>query len=338
MILGEVIDIHVHFGAPENSENGCYWSKQFERTPAYLYLKLSNGVLLDKLTFHLIKNNLISTITHSKKVDKCVLLAMDEVYALNGHLKKEETHLHTPNSFIVELSKKYDRILFGASVHPYRNDWQKELDYCIKNGAVLCKWIPSSQQIDVANDKCFPFYDYLAAHNLPLLVHSGPEYSIPTSNKWYTEINNPKYLRAALERGVTVIAAHCALPYFGDFDTDYQDDMFEFFMLMEEAVNKNWKLYADVSALAAPLRNSYIPRIKNQIPPDRLIYASDYPVFPSELSYKDEKNIFNWISLTFKAFSIKNPLDKNYFAIKKMGFDEKVFTNSSELFGKIIRN
>ena len=117
------------------------------------------------------------------------------------------------------------------------------------NGAVLCKWIPSSQQIDVTNEKCFPVYDYLAEHNLPLLVHSGPEYSIPTSNESFIEFNNPKYLRPALDRGVTVIIAHCALPYFGALDTKYQDDMEEFYKLFEESKTKPWKLYADLSAL-----------------------------------------------------------------------------------------
>lgn len=335
--MGNVIDIHVHFGAPANPFNNCYWSKKFEQQPAYFFLKLTSGSLFKKLTYGDIEKKLLNAVTRSKKVDKSVLLAMDKVYDLNGTVHDESTHLYVPNSFIIDLSKKYDHILFGASVHPYRNDWREELEYCIQNGAVLCKWIPSSQQIDITNEKCLPVYNFLAEHNLPLLVHSGPEYSIPTSDDSYIEFNNPKYLRPALERGVTVIIAHCALPYFGELDTKYLDDMDEFYKLFEESGNKSWKLYADLSALAEPLRNAYVPEIQKKIPQDRLLFASDYPLPASELSYKKSRNIFKWIRLAIKAFSIKNPIDKNYFIIKKMGFDKKVFTNAAELFDQIVR-
>ena len=194
---------------------------------------------------------------------------MDKVYRPDGTPVDSETHLYVPNDYIIKLAKDNRRILVGASVHPYRNDWKEELDKCISNGAVLCKWIPSSQQIDVTSEKCYPMYDYLAEHNFPLLVHSGPEYSIPTSNDHFIEFNNPKYLRPALERGVTIIIAHCALPYFGALDTKYQNDMDEFYKLFELSKRNSWKLYADLSALTEPLRNAYIPDILARIPQDR---------------------------------------------------------------------
>ena len=84
--------------------------------------------------------------------------------------------------------------------------------------------------------------------------------------------------------------------------------------------------------LAEPLRNAYIPDILARIPQDRLLFGSDYPIPPSEFSYKKSKNIIKWIRLTMKAFSIRNPLDKNYFILKKMGFDTDVFKNAPGLF------
>ena len=234
----EIIDIHVHFGGPRNADNECYWSETFKKQPAYWLLKLTSFSLFKEPTFEEVERKILSVINGSKKVDKVVLLAMDKVYRPNGTPVDSETHLYTPNDYIIKLAKKNKRILVGASVHPYRKDWKEELDKCIKNGAVLCKWIPSSQQIDLTNEKCLPVYDYLAEHNLPLLVHSGPEYSIPTSDERFIEFNNPKYLRTALERGVTVIIAHCALPYFGALDTKYQDDMKEFYKLFELSKTK----------------------------------------------------------------------------------------------------
>ncbi len=247
-------------GDREIRMNGCYWSETFKKQPAYWLLKLTSYSLFKEPSFEEVEKKILSVINSSKKVDKVVLLAMDKVYGLDGNPREKEgdkeiTHLYVPNDYIIQLAKNNKRILVGASVHPYRSDWKEELDKCISNGAVLCKWIPSSQQIDVTNEKCFPVYDYLAEHNLPLLVHSGPEYSIPTSDERFIEFNNPKYLRTALDRGVTIIIAHCALPYFGALDTKYRDDMDEFYKLFEESERKTWKLYADLSALAEPLRN-----------------------------------------------------------------------------------
>ncbi len=210
--MKDIIDIHVHFGGPRNPYNDCYWSDAFRKQPAYWLLKLTTYSLFKEPTFSEVERKILSVINRSTRVDKVVLLAMEKVYRPDGTPVDSETHLYVPDDYIIKLAKNNPRILLGSSVHPYRNDWKEELDKCIRNGAVLCKWIPSSQQIDVTDEKCFPMYDYLAEHNLPLLIHSGPEYSIPTSNNRFIEFNNPKYLRIPLDRGVTVIIAHCASP------------------------------------------------------------------------------------------------------------------------------
>ena len=221
-------------------------------------------------------------------------------------------------------------------MHPYRPDWQDELDNFLQNGAVLCKWIPSSQLIDPSQKKCLPFYKKLAKHHLPLLCHVGPEYTIPCEFKNYKEFDNPKYLRKALDEGVTVILAHCALPYFGDLDVNYQDDLQEFYKLFEETQRKDWQLYADLSALATPLRAKYIEDIKKKIPQNWLIFGSDYPLPASELSYAQTKKFFKWLKLIWDAIQIKNPLDKNFNIIKNMKFDEIIFNTASELISKIV--
>lgn len=335
--MTETIDMHVHFGAPNDPASGCYWSETFENTAAYWFMKLMSGSLFKKLTIADIEKKLLKIINDSKHVDKCVLLAMDKVYDENGNPKDDETHLYVPNKYIKTLSENNARVLFGASVHPYRADWENELKYSILNGACLCKWIPSSQQIDPENNKCVPFYQTLADHNFPLLVHCGPEYAIPTSNKAYKEMNNPKHLRTALNMGVTVIIAHCSLPYLNMLDVEYQDDLAEFYSLFEDAEPNDWKLYADVSALATTLRSSYIPDIKIKIPHEKLLFGSDYPLPASELSYKKSMNVFEWLKLFFEALFTKNPIDKNYLVIDDMRFDRAIFTNASSLFGMIIR-
>ena len=331
----QIIDLHVHFGAPKDEESGCYWSKDFEKTAAYWAMRIITKSLFTKVNIQKVQKKLLKVINKSKHVDKSILLAMDEVYDKSGARHPEWTHLYVPNMYIANLAKENDRILFGASVHPYRKDWSDELDKCIAHKAVLCKWIPSSQQIDPSSDTCTPFYKKLSDHKLPLLCHAGPEYAIPTSNKKYNERNNPKYLRKALDQGVIVIFAHCALPYFGTLDVDYTDDLAEFYKLFKEAERNNWNLYADLSALATPLRAPYIEDILNKIPAERLLFGSDYPIPASELSYTKTKNIMKWIKFVWKMIHLKNPLDKNYHLIRKMGFDDSIFTNAQKLFSSI---
>ena len=331
----EIIDVHIHFGSPKDEESGCYWSEEFTKTAAYYAMLLITRSLFKKVDINRVKKHMLGVIKDSKFVNKSVLLAMDQVYDEAGVVRPEKTHLYVPSRFIADLAKNNDRLLFGASVHPYRSDWTDELDSCLENKAVLCKWLPSSQMIDPSHPKCIPFYRKLAEHQFPLLCHAGPEYTIPTSDKKYNEFNNPKYLRAALDHGVPVIIAHCCLPYFWILDLNYQDDFDEFLKLVEEADKNNWNLYADLSALCTPLREPYFDIIKNRVPPQRLLFGSDYPVPLFEISHNKNKDFFSWLKFVLKMIVTENPLDRNYLILKENGFDESVFTNASELFARI---
>ena len=334
-MTNEIIDMHIHFGAPHDAQSGCYWSKDFEKTAAYFAMLLLTKSLFKRVDINRLKKNLLSVINGSKHVDKSVLLAMDEVYDEKGQVHKEWTHLHVPNRYLASLARENGRVLFGASIHPYRGDWEEELDFCLENKAVLCKWIPSSQMINPTHPRCADFYFKLADHKLPLLCHSGPEYAIPTSNEKYNQFNNPKYLRNALELGVTIIIAHCALPYFWLLDVEYQDDFREFLRLFKDAEKWGWNLYADVSAITGPLRLPYIEKILQQIPRERLLFGSDYPIPLSELSYNKSTNFFAWLKFVTKVMFMKNPLDKNYLIVKEMGFGERLLTNAERLFSLI---
>lgn len=331
----EIIDIHVHFGAPKDEESGCYWSDEFTQMAAYYVMLLVTNSIFKEVNIKRILKHLLGVINGSKYVNKSVLLAMDQVYDENGTVKPDKTHLFVPNRYLAELAKNNSRVLFGASVHPYRSDWRQELDYCLENGAVLCKWIPSSQMINPAHSKCFPFYQKLADHKLPLLCHCGPEYAIPTSDKTYEEFNNPKYLRTALDQGVIVIIAHCSLPYFWFLDLDYEDDFKEFLKLFEDAKKNSWNLYADLSALCTPLRSPYFDTIKSHVPAESMLFGSDYPHPTLEFSYNKKINFFLWLRFALKVLFTKNPLDKNYLVIEKKEFGESIFTNAARLFADI---
>lgn len=323
----EVIDIHVHFGAPTDKDSGCYWSPAFEKGIAFFAMRLVTNNLFGKVTIQRVKKHLLSVINGSKKVGKTVLLALDEVYDNAGNLRKDITHLHVPNSYLAKLASENDRVLFGASVHPFRLNWEDELQYCVENHAVLCKWIPSSQQIDLTHPKCRPFYKKLAEYNLPLLSHVGPEASIPPFDKRSQDLNNPKFLRTALDIGVKVIAAHAALPLLPPILGS--DEIFqELIALFRERESKNWELYTDLSAINLGPRNLYIDKIKEDIPPQCLVFGSDYPIPILDISQKPHLSIGDWLKHFFQTIFIENPLDKNYALIKNMEFDEMLFHNA----------
>ncbi|MFA6090023.1 MAG: hypothetical protein WC755_09280, partial [Candidatus Woesearchaeota archaeon] len=154
----EIIDVHVHFGAPKTTDcEGnvlCYWSQGFEDQIAYYAMLAITGSLFKKVSYELVKDHIFSVINKSIKTDKFVLLALDQVYDDKGQAQPDQTHLHTSNDLIIKLKNEYvekfndNRILFGCSIHPNRKDKKQELERCIKAGAVLCKWIPSSMQIN----------------------------------------------------------------------------------------------------------------------------------------------------------------------------------------------
>lgn len=334
---GKVVDIHIHIGCPgDEPSSGCFFSEKFIWSPAFLAMLIVTGSIFKKITKESVRKKIIGEIESSKNIDKGVLLALDMAHNENGEPLPDFTHLYTSNNYIISLVKNNSKLLLGASVHPYRKDSIYELERCIEEGAVLCKWIPSSQLVDPSHPKCIPFYKKLSEKNLPLLCHTGPEHAVPTSAPEFSKFDNPLYLRKALEMGVTVIAAHCSTPYFGVFDPDYFD---EFLSLMEESERKGWRFFGDISALATPFRIPYVKRIKENVPPEKLIFGSDYPIPISDLSYsKNRRDILTIIQLMLKA-RFTNSLDRYYNIIKdEMGFGRSVFENFYGLMREIKRD
>jgi Tat protein secretion system quality control protein TatD with DNase activity len=137
--------------------------------------------------------------------------------------------------------------------------------------------------------------------------------------------------------------AHCAMPYFGRLETDYNnyllyEQYFQSFLdLMKKADEKGWNLYADLSAICIPTRDEYVKKVIAQLPPERLLFGSDYPVLLTEFCYYKRSARF-WDRVRFfrKMACVRNLLDMNYYVIEEMGFKRCVFYNASKLFANII--
>ncbi len=329
--MAKVIDVHVHIGGPGDSGSGCLMSSSFMLSPAFAFMLLSLGASPKDITDNGIKKIILDAINGSSRVHAAVVLALDGVYKDDGkRMCKAESHLVVPNDYVIELARqsKNKKVLFGASVNPFRPRMLKEVNRCLENGAVLFKWIPSSQQIDPQDPRCLPFYDALADAQVPLLCHTGPEHAVPTSNPDANEFNDPARLRLALERKVKVIAAHCATPYLGDLlEKGYFEELLG---MLKEHTN----LYADISAFCVPTRIPHLRRIlreikSGKIAPEKFLFGSDFPI--PIIDINQFTTALDPVEMAKHLLTAGNPLDRNYEILEEFGVKAPIFTSALQV-------
>src|SRR4051794_22798063 len=265
-----IIDCHVHACAttPGHGKVSQYllrsWNFRFVRWR--LGIKSVDPEKMEREA----EARLLQTIDGAGPIERAVVLAFDAVYNQDGALDDARTHLHVSNDYVAGLAQRHPKVLFGASVHPYRKDAVAELERCVGMGAVLLKWLPIVQDFAPSDDRCLPFYEALAHHRLPLLCHTGGERSLPNLNPSYAD---PALLLPALRKGVTVIAAHC-----GTRDKlGFPDYLPTFVRLAHEHAN----LYGDTAMLNQPLRSyAYDTILKDDVVRTRLLHGSDWPLPP----------------------------------------------------------
>jgi hypothetical protein len=318
------IDLHVHVGVlgddPAFKPYGAispWMREQLVYRIMLLYARVDPARVSDVA----LRDALLATVAGSS-LDHVVCLALDPAYDRDGTRRPERSNLWVDNSYITrELAPRSGgRILLGASVHPYDPRFEQRVDQCLADGAVLLKWLPSAQWIDLADPRVLKALRYLATARggrpLPLLVHVGAEYAImttdprttsydflswgflerlvnrlrPAARRWHTPNLSGALanLRAGLDAGATVILAHCGLPYFAPRFLGFleHNDIDVVARLLRETADRApgaGRCYADVSACVTPFREGYWSRIAS-LPRDSLLAGSDFPVPVFELS------------------------------------------------------
>ena len=244
-------------------------SDRLQRSAAFRFMRWRLGIKgYDEATERQLERKLAETIDQTEILDAAVVLAFDAVYDRDGRRDDANTHLYVTNDYVIELARRHPKILFGASVHPYRKDAVAELERCVAAGAVLMKWLPITQDMNPADDRCAPFYEALAHHKLPLLSHTGGEKSLPNLD---TSVADPRLLEPALKRGVTVIAAHC-----GTRSAPGETDFCPEFMGM---CHRHEHFYGDTSALSLPTRAYAYERVlRDRTVREKLVHGSDWPI------------------------------------------------------------
>ena len=241
-----------------------------------------------------------------------VALACDDVHEEDGTARPDLSRLFVPNDYVFQVAKTDPRILPGISIHPGRKDALNALEAGVEAGAVLLKLLPCVQIVDPALPKYRSFWKRMAELGLPLLAHTGGEFSLPT---YRPELRDPNCLRAPLELGVTVIAAHCGAPAL-PWGKDY---FLEFVKLRRQFPN----LYGDISALSQPTHLRTLARLRND--PERILYGSDYPVLTSVIWSRMMRLIS--AEESYRIRQMKNPLERKLRLSRAQGFPDTIFSN-----------
>lgn len=257
-------------------------------------------------------------LVRDSSMDAVVLLAHDRVHDPDGTPREDLGSMFVPNDVVLDLARAHPEFLAGVSIHPARRDALEELERCLTAGAVLMKCLPNCQNIDFTDTHYIPFWERMAAARLPLLAHTGGEHTVPVID---AKLADPKRLRIPLERGVTVIAAHCATRS-GPFEPDYFDDWVK---LLREFPN----LYGDISALVSLNRCGHLRDcLRDDLAP-RILHGSDFPV-PVLGHRLWLQGWTNWQTFR-RCQTMENPLERDWQFKAALGFSADTVTRASGL-------
>ncbi|MEW6352578.1 MAG: hypothetical protein AB1646_26320 [Thermodesulfobacteriota bacterium] len=187
-LAGKTIDVHVHVGlAGDRYPKWGSFSGHFRRQPSYAVFLTYGRLAADQVCDRTLREATERVISETA-VDHVVCLALDPVYDAQGNRREGLSHMWVDNDYVIELRRSLgDKVLLGASVHPYDDKFEDRVKYCVDKGAVLIKWLPSAQGIDLGDPRAAKAMGSLArlgptGKALPLLLHCGVEYAIPPSN------------------------------------------------------------------------------------------------------------------------------------------------------------
>ncbi len=323
-----VIDVHFHVGLlgdrwPHWGSLSEHFRKQIAYTGFLAYARIDKGQVTDPV----LRDATERVIRSCQSVDQVVCLALDCVVDPDGRERLDRTHMWAANEYVEDLQRTLpDRILFGASVHPYRSDFEDRVRACVDHGAVLLKWLPSAMGIDLADSRIPGRLRFLATARsgrpLPLLLHCGPEYAIPPVEakaatldwlscrtweravglfRWGWEWRPPQIraihdnLRAGVQSGATIIFAHCGFPYFASgrvgrlVEHSEASTVRRFLASNPPGAEVAGCYFADVSAFCTPFRRPLFDDVR-RLPERFLLFGSDFPTPVFELS-ADRKEI-----------------------------------------------
>jgi predicted TIM-barrel fold metal-dependent hydrolase len=223
--------------------------------------------------------NLMATLRPGVRL---LLFAFERSHDAQGRVLWDKTGFYVPNAYAREIARLHPEFEWAASIHPDRADAVEALERAAAEGARAVKWLPPAMGIDPASPRCKPFYRVLAQLDLPLISHAGEERAVLGAEAH--ALGNPLRLRAALDEGVRVVAAHCgSLGEDQDLDRGPNGPLvpsFQLFARMMEMPQYAGRLFGDISAVTQLNRATevLVTLLEREDWHPRLLNGSDYPL------------------------------------------------------------
>jgi len=201
------------------------------------------------------------------------------------------------------------------------------LDEVAAAGAVLIKWLPLSQNIDVRDPRTVAFLRRAAEIGMPVLIHCGEEFTL---GNMHPEFADPSGLLETLrllrreDRMPTVIVAHAATPSTWPLRSDST------YRILADALTGEFAdapLYSDIAALALPNKVVFLRRLlRNERLRRKLVYGSDFPIptFPTMLRpllgqhYRSIRSCDSW-------------LDRDVLLKQALGMDDEILNRAATI-------
>ena len=319
-----IIDIHVHTAGIGAGGSGCYVAPVLRDSYKFSWYLRAFGVSREELEQAgdaIVFERISEHVGASRSVQKAVVLAMDGVVGEDGELDRQRTQVYVPNDFVKSETDRYENLLFGASVNPYRPDAIALLEKVKNAGAVLVKWIPAIMAIDPSDPRIIPYYEKLIELDLPLLVHVGQERSFSGAED---ELGDPLLLRLALDRGVTVVAAHIATTGKNEGEGNFE----RLLPLFKQYEN----LYTEISSLTQLNKLGYLyDALKVPGLSERMLYGSDWPLqfFPLVSPWYQIGRVD--ISEIREISKLENQWDRDVALKRAMGVPDPVFVRAKRV-------
>jgi hypothetical protein len=221
-------------------------------------------------------------------VERIVLLAFDAYHDENGRRMpppeergQRGSDMYTSNSLVHGLCQEHpERFLFGASVHPYRENACACIEEVFAHGACLLKWMPLHQNIDIADTRTLAVLRCCARLGLPILVHYGPEFTLTTHHAAYRSalplLKTLRQLRRQNAMPITIVA-HVATP------VTLLGERRSHVALLDALLGEfaDAPLYADIAAFVNWGKVGYLRKIaRRQDLHAKLLFGSDFPIPP----------------------------------------------------------
>jgi predicted TIM-barrel fold metal-dependent hydrolase len=303
----KTIDIHTHLLNPNVSFNRLY-----DKVAVRFFAK-GLGVDAARLRanpYETYVRTMANSIRESQMVEKACLFGVDACFDERGREVERNKTVCAMNQDVLDVVQKYpDQFIPFFSVNPRRLNALELIDEQVERGCRGAKFLQNYWGVNLNEERWIPYYEKLKQYQIPLIIHIGSEYSI-SSHPPYERID---MLDLPLAIGVKVIAAHMGLGRVNDKlrlwrniskDPSYYDrDYFQLLAMLETHPN----LYADISAILAPLRARALRHLSQQkAVHGKILFGTDYPV-PFTIRY----NTYDLrLAQRREINRIKNPFDR----------------------------